>query len=54
MNMLYKTVEYAPECDDCVLFPNCINLKLCPEISMNLWATARANGPVVLTSLIVL
>ena len=31
MNMLYKTVEYAPECDDCVLFPNCINLKLCPE-----------------------
>ena len=31
MNELYKAVTRIPECEECCLFPNCINLTLCPE-----------------------
>ena len=31
MNVRYKTVEQVPGCADCPLFPNCVNLKVCPE-----------------------
>lgn len=27
----YRTYDRFPECDDCCLFPNCLNLKICPE-----------------------
>lgn len=31
MDKYYKATEQFPECNDCNLFPYCINLKICPE-----------------------
>ncbi len=30
-NEMYKTTVDFPECDDCCLFPYCVNLEVCPE-----------------------
>ena len=31
MNLQYKAIEEISGCNDCSFFPNCINLKICPE-----------------------
>lgn len=34
MDDLYKASERIPECEECCLFPYCMNLKLCPETGL--------------------